>query len=711
MFSSTWYRVAGLKPKLRGHAHISRHYYREKLWYVLHDKSSGKNHRFSPEVHYIISLMDGQRSVQDIWDLALEHQGDDAPTQDEMIRLLAQLHSSDLLLCDVPPDSRELFQRFERKQFGKWKQRLWSPLSVRFPLWDPDKFLDRWLFLVRPLFGWTGLLFWCLTILSAVVLAASHWTDLSKGIADRVLAPDNILLMIFIYPLVKMLHELGHAFSTKIRHGEVHEMGIMFLIFMPIPYVDASSSWSFRDRKKRFLVSAAGILVELFLAAVALFVWLNVEQGMVKAVAYNVMLIGGVSTLLFNGNPLLKFDGYYMLADVIEMPNLASRSNNYIGYLIKHYIFGVSHESSPAETIGERLWFTFYSCAAFSYRMFISFTIILFVAGKFFVVGIILAIWAVSTMLLVPLSKQIKFLFNSPVIQQKRVRAIVSSSFIVTMIFSFLLLFPMSLSTYTEGVIWLPEQAKIKVLNEGFVTRLVKDSNSLVKNGETIIELNDPLLTAEKEVLNYRKKEFQAKLKKAWIENRVQTQILREQIKVLDAELEEINERISEQLIQSPRDGFFIIPQAEDIAGRFFRKGDLIGYIVDYPLTKIRTVITQDDIGLVRKNTKDVEIRMAENIKSIYKANIIREVPAATDRLPSPVLGFAGGGKIPVDPSDKEGLIAYEPVFQMELQFPLQADAQYLGERVYVRFIHEDEPLAFQWARLLRQLFLRQFGV
>ena len=115
MFSSSWYRVAALKPKLRGHAHISRHHYRGELWYVLQDRSTGQNHRFSPEVHYVLSLLDGQRSFQQIWDLALQQLGDDAPTQDEMLKLLGQLHSSDLLICDVPPDALELFQRFQRK--------------------------------------------------------------------------------------------------------------------------------------------------------------------------------------------------------------------------------------------------------------------------------------------------------------------------------------------------------------------------------------------------------------------------------------------------------------------------------------------------------------------------------------------------------------------------------------------------------------------
>jgi len=711
MFSASWYRIASLKPRLRGHVHISRHHYRGQLWYVLQDRSTGQNHRFSTQVHYVLSLMDGQRNFQKIWNLALEQLGDDAPTQDEMVKLLGQLHSSDLLLCDVPPDTQELFQRFQRIQRGKLKQKLWSPMSIRFPLWDPDAFLERWLFIVHPLFGWLGKLLWSLTLITAVVLTAFHWPDLSKGVADRIMAPSNLLLLFFIYPVVKLLHELGHAFSTKIWGGEVHEMGIMLLVFMPIPYVDASSAWSFRDRKKRVVVGAAGMGVELFLAALALFVWLSVEQGAVRAIAYNVMLIGGVSTLFFNGNPLLRFDGYYIFSDLIEIPNLASRANNYLGYLIQRYLFSVQQVNSPAFSQGEKFWFVSYGIASFMYRMLISFTIIIFVAGKFFVIGIVLAVWAVATMILLPIYKQVKFLFTSPVIQRKRLRAISISVSLLVLVSCFLFLLPMPLSTYAEGVVWLPEQAKIRAKTEGFIKHIRIQPNKWVKSDDILIEMDDPLLKSKKKILLYRIDELKAQYKASWIKDRVQAQILQEQIDTAYAQLSQITDRLDELTIRSPVDGVFVIHGAKDLQDSFLHKGDLVAYVVKYPVTTIRTVVTQDDIGLVRERTENVQVRLAENIKALYPAKITREVPAASYMLPSSALGFSGGGKIPVDPSSDKGDRAFEPVFQIELEFPLEADARNLGERVYVRFNLGTEPLAWQWFRLGRQLFLRQFSV
>jgi len=130
---------------------------------------------------------------------------------------------------------------------------------------------------------------------------------------------------------VKALHELGHAYALKHWGGEVHELGLMFLVFLPVPYVDATGSASFGQKWQRALVGAAGIIVELLLSAIALFIWLNAEEGLVRAFAFNVMVIGGVSTVFFNGNPLLRFDGYYILSDLVEIPNLGDRSKRYLG--------------------------------------------------------------------------------------------------------------------------------------------------------------------------------------------------------------------------------------------------------------------------------------------------------------------------------------------------------------------------------------------
>ena len=275
LFSSSWYRVAGLTPRLRSHARIHRQRYRGQIWYVLQDLSTEKFHRFSPPSYFMVGLMDGRRTIQEIWDQAMTQLGDDAPTQDQMIQLLSQLHAADVLQCDVPPDTAELFRRGEKQRRKQWQSRLFSVFSWRFPLIDPERFLQRFLPVARPLFSWAGALLWLLVVIPAVALAVMHWPDLTENIIDQVLTPQNLLVIWLLFPVLKLLHEFGHGFAVKRFGGEVHGMGIMILVLTPVPYVDASSAWSFREKWKRVVVGAAGMVVELFLASLALFVWLE----------------------------------------------------------------------------------------------------------------------------------------------------------------------------------------------------------------------------------------------------------------------------------------------------------------------------------------------------------------------------------------------------------------------------------------------------
>ena len=328
LYSPSWYRVADLKPRLRRHLQIRRHRYRDETWYVLQDYAAGKAHRLNPVSYYLVGLMDGTRSIQQIWDLALDKLGDEVPTQEEIIRLFGELHAADVLQCDIPPEAAELQQRFEKQQRRELMQRFMNPMALRFPLLDPERFLTSTLSAVRWLFTPAGFLLWLAVIALAAVQAGLHWEELSRDVTDRVLAPSNLLLLFFVFPVVKALHELGHGYAVKRWGGEVHEMGVMLLVLMPVPYVDATASWEFREKSRRMVVGAAGMMVELFVAAFALFLWIALEPGLLRAVMYNVMLIAGVSTVLFNGNPLLRFDGYYIFADWLEIPNLASRSKS-----------------------------------------------------------------------------------------------------------------------------------------------------------------------------------------------------------------------------------------------------------------------------------------------------------------------------------------------------------------------------------------------
>ena len=193
LFSDSWYRVSALVPSLRAHAEIGRQSYRGEIWYVLRDAAGQRFHRFTPAAHVVIGLMDGRRSVEEIWQLATNELADEAPTQDELIQLLGQLHMADVLRCNVTPDAAEVFERGHKQESQKRRSRWLSPFAIQIPLLDPDRFLTRTAPYLRPLFGWLGALLWLAVVVPALVLVGVHWSDLTHNFLDRLLSPQNLL--------------------------------------------------------------------------------------------------------------------------------------------------------------------------------------------------------------------------------------------------------------------------------------------------------------------------------------------------------------------------------------------------------------------------------------------------------------------------------------------------------------------------------------
>ncbi|MBN1625655.1 MAG: peptidase M50 [Deltaproteobacteria bacterium] len=708
IFSDSWYRVSALRPRLRAHAEIHHHVYRGTNWYVLQDHSTGQMHRFSEEAYHIIGLMDGRLTLDDIWEAACENLGDNMPTQEEVILLLYQLHRADLLQTDVPPDISDLHQRHESFQRNRLMGQLRSPLSVRIPILDPERFLSATSFLARPVFGWTGLILWLAVVTSALVLVTLHWPELTSNLTDRVLAMENIFLLWLCYPVVKILHEFGHAYAVKRWGGEVHEMGIMFLVFVPIPYMDATSATAFRKRYQRIIVGGAGIMVETFLAALAMWVWINVEPGVVRSLCFNVMIIAGVSTLLFNGNPLLRYDAYYMLSDWLEIPNLAIRANRYVGYLCRRYLLNIKEAQSPVSNRGEAPWMFFYGIASFLYRIFITIRIALFVAGKFFVIGIVLMLWGLISTLLSPLYNLIRLLVTDHQLRLKGRRVALISVVSIAMITVFSAVIPLPSFTTTEGVLWPPDNSQVTAGVDGFIKDVLASSNREVHRGDPLIICENPDIDSEMDVLEAEQRELEARYSLSLVKDRTEAEIIKDELARLKAEIERKRDEKDNLLIESPCDGIFVAPETDDLTGRFLRRGERIGYVVDFNSVTARVVLTQRDIDRVRTENRSVAVRTSDNIRAVFPAIIKREVPAASNELPSLALSIEGGGDLALDPKDNTR--TFERIFQFEVLIP-GVPRNTIGERVYVRFEHNPEPLVFRWYRGIRRTLLGRFNV
>jgi putative peptide zinc metalloprotease protein len=709
--SPSWYRLASLRPALKAQARIRRHRFRGEVWYVVQDPASGRFNRLTPAAYQLLGLLDGRRTMDEIWHTAIEQLGDDTPGQDEVIRLLSQLHAADLLQCEVNPDSAELFERFEQQDRSRSRSNWKNPFSIRFPLWNPDRFLTRTLPLLRPFFNWFGVLLYSAIVGLSVVLAALHWPELTENLNDRVLALDNLVVLWLCFPVVKLLHELGHGYATKAGGGEVHEMGILLLVFMPVPYVDATAASGFQNKWQRVLVGAAGMLTEIFIASLLTVVWVAAEPGLLRAIAFNVMLIAGVSTVVFNGNPLLRFDGYYILSDLIEIPNLTIRGNRYWRYLTERHLFRMLRAEPPPATAGERWWLLLYTPAAFVYRTLVLVAIVIYIAGAWFFFGVALAIWGVVTMLIWPVVKFAGYLLAIPRTGRARQRATAISVLALMLILVLLVLVPVPLRVQAEGVVWLPEEANVRAGADGFVRSALVKTGAHVAANVALVESQDAATSAELLVLEARIAELEAKLDHQLFAERVQAEITRQELAHERARYVRMTERAEQLVVRSAVAGRFVVDRPEDLPGRFFRKGELFGHVIQDARRIVRVVVSQDDVDLVRNRLQRVDVRVAERMAEVYPANVVREVPAAKAQLPSTALSSEGGGTIAADPREPKGGKALASTFQYDLELPREAPHLGYGGRVYVRFAFQPEPLAQQWYRRIRQAFLAQFHV
>lgn len=710
--SPQWYRVAPLKLRLPAHARLHRHHYRGDPWYLLQDPASGRVHRFSPAARLLLAALDGQRSVDDAWRLACRRLGEGAPTQDEVLQVLSQLHSADLLVGETPSDALEVFERGQRATAARRRRSWANPMALRVPLWDPGRFLDRHAGLWRVVWGMPGMLVWLAVVLPALILLPSDWSALTRNLSDRALAPDNLLLLALAFPAIKWLHEMGHATATRHGGGEVHDMGLMLLVLMPVPYVDASASTVLRSKWRRAMVGAAGMLAELFVAALAYYTWRTLEPGLARAVCFNLMLVAGVSTIVFNGNPLLRFDAYYILSDLAEIPNLAQRASRHWAWLGERYLLRLRDSEPPPAAPGERAWFVLYGAASFVYRMVVMLGIALFVGTQFFFIGVLLAAWTVVSGIVLPVLKIVRHVLGHSALAPRRPR-VVASGLLAAAVFAALVGWvPLPHRARAEGIVWMPEDATLRAGTAGFVRAVERPAGQAVAAGDIVVRSHDPALEAQLRRLEGRVAELEARHAEAFVKDRTQAQVLAEELAAEQAALHRERERFAALRLPARAAGIFVPVASDDLPGRWHRQGEVLGYVLGRVEPVVRVVITQAEADLVRAATRGVLLRLADSVDEVHAGRIVREVPAGAAEVPSRALVMGGGGALMADPRDPQGRRTLERVFEVDVAFdaPPQRDVAF-GQRVYLRFDLEDAPLATQLWLLGRRLFLSRFDV
>jgi len=721
-FHEAWYRVANLRPRLLSGVRVYRQHFRGQPWFVMENPTSDQFSRISEEAYRFIGLLNGRRSVSDAWQICNDQLGDRAPTQGEVIQLLGQLHSANLLYVELPPDSEALFLRRRKRIHREVQNYLMNLLFARVPLLDPNRFLDRWVGLFGRVFSWLGLPLWLGLVATGVYFVIGNAAELI-GQSSEVLDPDNLVFLYLSFVLIKVLHEFSHAFACKRfgrlngTGGEVHKMGVMFLVLFPLPYVDASSAWAFRSKWHRALVGMAGVMAELAAASVAAIIWANTSTGTLHIIAYNVIFVASVSTLLFNGNPLLRFDAYYVLTDLIEIPNLGQRARQYLSYLGKRYAWGLQRAWNPAYTGGERLWFIFYGSASTVYRIYISIRILLFLNNRLpkplFILVPVLAFSAIFAWLLVPLGKFLHYLAVNEELSRNRFRAVASTLLVVSALVAGLGVLRLPDYCRVEGIIEPAGLSIVYAESDGFVTGSLASQTKVSPEGPAVMEAVNPVLEAERRSLLAQRRALEVRRRRAVMEEVAAAQILDEQLVALDEKIARVQQQISSLHLVASSSGTWVSPEIEYTKGRYVHRGEEIGLVANLDDLLVRATAGQNTAALlIEQARRQVEIRANGRPERTITGTIEKIFPAGQEQLPSQALGYAVGGSMAVDLRDPSGTKTAEKFFEIRIQPQRDESTGWLaGQRVVVRVPLRPKSLAAQAYHYGRQLFQRRFHI
>ncbi|TVP98450.1 MAG: hemolysin D [Planctomycetaceae bacterium] len=355
----------------------SRHHYQGTGYWVVKEPVGLQYYRFHDEEYFILGLLDGHVSLQQIKDGFEQRFAPQKITFGDLQQFVGMLHRSGLVISSAPGQGKALRERGRTKKRKEVIGKFTNLFAIRFRGIDPEKVLNG----ILPWFGWLftvpALICFSLFFLSAVLLLGSQYETVYARLPtfQQFFAADRWLYLAATMAVVKVLHEFGHGLSCKKFGGECHEIGFMLLVFTPCLYCNVSDSWMLPNKWKRVWIGAAGIYVELILASFAAYIWYFSEPGLLNDLCLNMMFLNLVSTILVNGNPLLRFDGYYILMDAVEIPNLRQKATEVLKRWFQKTCLGMELQEDPFLPRRNQALFALYTVASVIYRWVVVFSI------------------------------------------------------------------------------------------------------------------------------------------------------------------------------------------------------------------------------------------------------------------------------------------------------------------------------------------------
>jgi putative peptide zinc metalloprotease protein len=708
-----------VRLRVRADLGITPSKYEGKTHYVVKDPVSLRYYRFNEQEYFVVKLFDGKHTLEDTQKAFEREFRPHRLTLEDLEGFAQQLLQAGLVQHETAQAGKQLYEKRRKQRRLQRIATISNILYIKLPVFDPDKILGRmlkylwWIF--TPWFFAASVAL----MLSAVILVTTHFDTFYKRLPDyQYFFHWNRMLYIWIsLGIVKVIHEFGHGLSCKAFGGECHEMGALFLCLSPCLYCNVSDSWTLPSKWRRIIISFAGIYVELVIAAIATWVWWNSPDGTVTSnVALCVMVLCSISTFIFNANPLMRFDGYYMMADWLEIPNLRDRSNRLLKNITCEYGLGMEVQPEPYMEFWRKVLFVSYAIASYIYRWVVTFSILYFLYNwlKPYKLGSIsagIAFAALASMVGWPLFRLFRGLHKRGRIPDMKRRNVSVSAAIVVAALAVFFLLPLPISRVRQvGLVQIDPTAiqKVTLPEDAILTALHVENGQVVATGTLLAEFRAPKLEAELataraayEASRAAAEVYERTLRDARDADEIRTldgekqQALAEQrqakakVDVIEDELDRLRERRG---MRAPADGVVLgAPRSEDVGKEFQRDQPAPFCSVGDPSKLIVLVpVSPHDYQLLRNDLNDlkelkVEIRVPGRKSETVPGRVVRLPESDAKDLPLPLTN-KGGGPLAVKPTADPNVNAPQTQqYLVTVELPHPDDAIVPGTLVRVK--------------------------
>jgi putative peptide zinc metalloprotease protein len=683
--------LANLMPSLRDDLRFTLQKHDTQTCYLVEDEKNSRFYRIGIPEYTLISLFDGTTSVREALAQTAAVLGPNALTAAEAASICRWLIHNQLAYTAASSEVAHLSQRSQRAATSELLNRL-NPVIFRLPLLHPQRFIDAAARYFGWWFTWPALAIWLALGGLAIQQAAAHGHRASAN-QGFLFARGNLLLLVVTWGLLKTVHELAHGIACRRFGGQVREAGLLFVLLAPHPYVDVTSSWRFASKWKRACVAAAGMYAELFVASLATLVWVHTQPGLVHQQAYNTLVTAGFVTLLFNANPLMRFDGYYILSDLTGIPNLYGLGQQYLRYLGKRYVLAV-RVRPPQWPWLKAQFIRCYATLALIWRMLVGVCLLLAAAALFGGAGIVLAIVAAATWLCAPVYRFANYVrrgHDRP--QLGRLTAIVAVS---TAAVIGTLLLPEPGGVRAPGVVRYKPLHTLRAPHAGFVREVALVAGAVVNEGEVLVvienhdlqtELADLELERELSIRRTRQYQNDRDVAAIQVEDKLRS--------ALEARIDERRRQVTQSAMRAPASGTVLDQDPQSLLGTYVEEGQLLVSIGQEQHKELQLWIDQADVRAFSANRGAiVDVVLRSPRFRPFACRLGRVDPRATRRLDDAALGAACGGPLSVQPTSQaepleDAWQLVEPRFISHVRLsPEQACTVRAGQRASVRLHH-----------------------